>query len=329
MRVGLVDVDNWQRLGNCFPNLALMKISAWHKRRGDEVAWYEPLFSGRVDKCYASKVFSFSPDYPFPIDAAEVERGGSGYAIRVGADGKEAFDASRNRNLPPEVEHIMPDYSLYGITDTSYGFCSRGCPRGCPFCHVAAKEGRASVKVADLAEFWSGQKNIELLDPNTLACREWPDILAQLAESGAWVNFNQGVDIRLMTDKAARAVAACKVKRIHFAFDRWQDRDIVKPRLAAFKDATGWNKQRVSVFVLCGFDTEMDQDIDRIMFIRSLGFSPYVTIYRIDRFRRGHPLLKLRRWVNNNIVFWRVPTFADYLAGERQAQSDEQPTLFA
>ena len=88
MRIGLVDVDNWQRRGNCFPNLALMKISAWHKRRGDEVAWYEPLFSGRVDKCYASKVFSFSPDYPFPIDAEEVERGGSGYAIRVGGRSK-------------------------------------------------------------------------------------------------------------------------------------------------------------------------------------------------------------------------------------------------
>lgn len=75
MRIGLIDVDNWERLGNCFPNLVLMKLSAWHKTKGDEVEWYQPLFSGHLDRVYMSKVFSFSPDYPYYIDADEVVGG--------------------------------------------------------------------------------------------------------------------------------------------------------------------------------------------------------------------------------------------------------------
>lgn len=76
MRIGLIDVDNWERIGNCFPNLVLMKLSAWHKSQGDEVEWYQPMFSGHLDKVYMSKVFSFSPDYPYFVDADEIVRGG-------------------------------------------------------------------------------------------------------------------------------------------------------------------------------------------------------------------------------------------------------------
>ena len=201
MRIGLVDVD-----GRNFPNLALMKISAWHKGMGDTVEWYDPMFSGHFDKVYLSKVFSFTPDFDYPIDADEVERGGSGYCITL-KDGKEVFDASKDRHLPDEVEHIYPDYSIYPemTKDTAYGFLTRGCPRGCEFCIVAKKEGRCSVKVADLAEFWRGQKNIVLLDPNILACREWSDLLQQLIDSRSWVDFTQGLDIRLMTEEKARS----------------------------------------------------------------------------------------------------------------------------
>ena len=165
MKIGLIDVD-----GHNFPNIPLMKISAWHKQNGDSVEWYNPMFSGHMDKVYLSKVFSFTPDYQYFIDADEVVRGGTGYCIST-VNGKEVFDEEKNIELPPEVEHIYPDYSLYGITDTAYGFLTRGCPRGCEFCHVKCKEGRKSVKVADLSEFWRGQKNIVLCDPNILACR--------------------------------------------------------------------------------------------------------------------------------------------------------------
>ena len=161
-----------------------MKLSAWHKAQGDSVEWYEPMFSGHMDKVYMSKVFSFTPDYEYFIDADEIVKGGSGYCISL-VDGKEQYDKSRDKGLPYEVEHIYPDYSIYygkvkDIENTAYGFCSRGCPRGCGFCHVKDKEGLCSHKVADLSEFWNGQKYISLCDPNVLACRDWKDILQQL-----------------------------------------------------------------------------------------------------------------------------------------------------
>ena len=110
--------------------------------------------------------------------------------------------------LPHEIEHIYPDYSIYEtITDdTAYGFLTRGCPRGCDFCIVKDKEGKKSLKVANLSEFWSGQKNIDLLDPNMFACKDWEDLSGQLIESNAWVNFNQGCDIRIMTDNKIEAL---------------------------------------------------------------------------------------------------------------------------
>ena len=167
MHIGLVDVD-----GHNFPNLPLMKISAWHKQHGDTVEWYEPLFHGTgvpFDKVYVSKVFSFTPDYPYYINAKEIYKGGSGYCINL-LDGKEVFDKTKDVELPQEIENIYPDYSIYynkvpDIENTAYGFLTRGCPRGCDFCHVKDKEGECSVKVTNLNTFWRGQKNIVLLDP--------------------------------------------------------------------------------------------------------------------------------------------------------------------
>ena len=193
MKIGLIDLEK-----NGFPNIALMKISAWHKKHGDCVEWYEPLWSGHIDRVYISKVFSFTQDYEYFIDADEIIKGGSGYCISL-VDGKEIFDKAKDVELPGEIEHIYPDYAIYGITDKAYGFMSRGCPRRCDFCHVKEKEGTVSRKVADLEEFWNGQKYIELMDPNTLACCEWENILDQLMDSKAYVDFNPGVDARLLT----------------------------------------------------------------------------------------------------------------------------------
>lgn len=307
-KIGLISVDTHH-----FPNLPLMKLSAWHKQQGDSVEWYQPLFSGHMDRVYISKVFSFTPDYEYYIDADEVIKGGSGYCIEL-VDGKEIYHAERDRQLPPEIEHIYPDYSLYPefTKDTAYGFMSRGCPRGCNFCHVAAKEGRKSYKVADLSEFWNGHKNIVLLDPNTIACPDWKDILQQLIGSGAWVDFSQGVDIRLMTEEKAEMIKHIKIKNIHFAWDRYEDKDKIVPKFKMFSELTGWGRRKMTVYVLTNFDSTIEQDLERIYTLRELGYWPYVMIYDKEHTKSNDTVRKLQRWVNMRAIFESTPRFEDY-----------------
>jgi len=329
MRIGLIDVDNRERLHDCFPNLCLMKISAYHKQRGDSVEWYQPLFGGHYDKVYLSKVFSFSPDYEYFIDADEIIKGGSGYAIKV-FDGVEVYDKSIDKHLPDEIEHMMPDYSLYFNDDvdfditgklttlgkkhreTAYGFMSRGCPRGCDFCHVKTKEGLCSTKVADLSEFWNGQKYIELLDANTLACKDWEDILTQLIMSKSKVCFNQGLDIRMMTEQKAEMLNQIKTEKIHFAWDRFEDKDLVQPRFLKFREISRIHPHELQVYVLCNFNTTHDQDLYRVEWLRKNGFAPYVMIYNKQSLPQGHITRKLQRYVNMRATFWSIENFKEY-----------------
>lgn len=127
MRIGLVDID-----GHHFPNLALMKLSAWHKAQGDSVEFADPMF-GRYDRVYMSKVFTFTADCS-DIYHCEVIRGGTGFR-------------DYTTILPEEIEHICPDYSLYGV-DEAYGFLTRGCPNRCPWCIVPHKEGGHPVGIS-------------------------------------------------------------------------------------------------------------------------------------------------------------------------------------
>lgn len=309
MRIGLIDVD-----GHNYPNIPLMKISAWHKAQGDSVEWYDPMFSGHMDKVYMSKVFSFTEDYMYPIDADEIIKGGSGYCISL-VDGKEVFDKSKDINLPYEIEHIYPDYSLYGITDTAYGFLTRGCPRGCDFCHVEAKEGRRAFKVADLSEFWRGQKNIVLCDPNILACRQHPELLQQLIDSKATVDFNQGIDIRLTNERNIDLINKIKVKQIHFAWDNHKD-DLTKyferyKALAKHKPHGHYGM----VYCLVNFGSTIEEDLHRIYTLRDLQYDPYVMIYNKDDLPKGHELRQLQRWVNNKFIFRATKTFDEYKGG--------------
>ena len=313
MRIGLIDVD-----GHNYPNLPLMKISSWHKAQGNQVEWYEPLNAvfNPFDKVYMSKVFSFTPDYEYPIYAKEIEKGGSGYCISI-VNGKEQFDKSKDKELPYEIEHIYPDYSLYPemTKDTAYGFLTRGCPRGCDFCHVEAKEGLVSHKVADLSEFWNGQKNIELLDPNLLACKESKELLQQIIDSKAKINFNQGLDIRLMTEQKAELLSQIPLKAIHFAWDRYEDKDLIQPKFKLFRQISKTRAKDLQVYVLCG-DREqkvLDEDLERIYWLRENGFAPYIMLYNKENLPQGHELRKLQRWVNNRFIFWKCESFEKYL----------------
>lgn len=300
MRIGLIDVD-----GHNFPSLPLMKLSAWYKRNGNSVDWYDPLtaWQNPPDRVYMSKVFSFTPDYPHPVNAIEIIKGGTGYYYPDGG-----------RELPKEIEHIYPDYSLYPVLckDTAYGFLTRGCPRGCEFCIVADKEGYRSRKVADLSEFWDKQKNIVLLDPNMFACAEWKELSWQLIDSEAWIDFSQGCDIRIMNQEKAEYIKQMKIKQIHFAWDRYEDKEIILPKFKQFKDISGWDYRKMTVYVLTGFNTTLDQDLQRIYTLRDMGYNPYVMIYNKDKLPQRHKLKRLQRWVNSRFAFASCERFEDY-----------------
>ena len=295
MKIGLIDVDSHN-----FPNLALMKLSAWHKARGDAVEWWWGF--GEYDRVYMSKVFdeTYSPDIPEPLNAREIIKGGTGYGL--------------DNRLPDEVEHIYPDYSLYpALTkDTAYGFLTRGCPRGCSFCVVAGKEGRASMKVADLSEWWHGQKRIELMDPNLLACPEHIGLLQQLKDSGAQVNFNQGLDARFLTPKNIDLINDIRLKDIHFAWDFMRESEEVLKGLRLYRDL---GKRKVhgafgTVYVLTNYDTTTEENLYRIYTLRNMGFDPYVMIY--DKPNAPHEIRMLQRWCNNRMIFRTVPDFYKY-----------------
>lgn len=296
MNIGLIDVD-----GHNFPNLALMKISAWHKAQGDTVEWWWGF--GDYDIVYMSKVFdeTYSVDVPEPLNAKRIIKGGTGYGL--------------DNVLPTEIEHMYPDYSIYPklTEDTAYGFTTRGCPRGCQFCLVAQKEGRKSYKVADVSEFWRGQKRIELLDPNLLACKDHPDILKQLIGTNAWVNFNQGLDIRLTNEDNIALINQLKLKDIHFAWDNANE-----GLVAYFEQYKRYAKHKIhgawgTVYVLTNFGSTMEEDLYRIYTLRDLGYDPYVMIY--DKPHAPKEVKQLQRWCNNRWIFKSCPDFKDYKSG--------------
>lgn len=308
MTVGLIDEDWHSRKKMTFPNLSLMKISAWHKQQGDIVDWYHPVM-GTYDRVYLSRVFSeeYTRPYTMPIDAKEIIRGGSGYAIKV-EDGQEVYHRELDPPLPPEIDHMYPDYALYGITDTAYGFLTKGCPRQCPFCHVKGMQGVAVLDWADLSEFWDGQKEIKLLDPNLTASRNWSKYISQLADSKAWVDFTQGLDARMLTKDRILELNRVKFKRIHFAWDNPKD-DLEDHFRLISEHLRGFRKERVSCYVLTNYNSTFEEDLHRVQVLRSLRIQPYPMIYR--KHTAPKEVRQLQRWCNP-FIFWKVPNFEGY-----------------
>lgn len=301
MKIGL-----WSDSHN-FPSLPLMKLSAYHKSIGDEVELFNRW--NCYDLVYASKVFSFTDDIDiYPVQADEIRKGGTGYCISV-QNGREVFDSSKNTTLLKDIEHIYPDYSLYPQYNYATGFLTRGCPRNCGFCVVGKKEGLCSYQVADLSEFWREQKEIKLLDPNLLACRDHEKLLIQLAESGAKVDFTQGLDIRLTNPDNIALLNAVKSPVLHFAWDN-PKQDLTK-YFRLFSEHTAIKSYRnKAVYVLTNFNSTIDEDLYRIYTLRDLGYSPYVMIYQKENSPKE--IKRLQRWVNCRWIFRSVDKFEDY-----------------
>lgn len=314
MKIGLIDVD-----GHNFPNLVLMKLSAWHKAQGDSVELILPM--DRYDRVYMSKVFDFTPDYNFQIQADEVIKGGTGYDIKA--------------KLPDEIESMCPDYSLYNTKDTAYGFCTRGCPRNCDFCSVTQKEGSVSKQVSELSGFWRGQKLIKLMDPNLLACKDRMYLLDELIKCKAKIDITQGFDVRLMTDDIADKINRMKLQILHFAWDNYEFKTY--GMLKKMRPLLDYDVRKLKVYVLTNFNTTWEQDLERIYKLKELGYHPYVMIYDkysfidnngrlkpMDELLKNHTIeqvehfVKVRqaqRWTNPYIWFsGNAERFEDYIA---------------
>jgi hypothetical protein len=304
VEIGLIDVD-----GHNFPNLALMRISAWHKSQGDHVEWWWTDLI-HYDIVYMSKIFSdaYSPDIPEPMNADKVIKGGTGYHIHL-VDGKEVFDKENHKTLPPEIERMFPDYSIYPQFDFAVSMTSRGCPRGCSFCHVAAKEGRCAVKVADVSDFWNGQKEIRILDPNITACKEKRDLMAQYRETGALLDFTQGLDIRCLNDADIDDINHMRLRTLHFAWDN--PKDDLEGKFRNFAQGFRRKSNIGMVYCLTNFNSTMEENLYRIYTLRDLGYDPYVMIY--NKPDAPVEIKDLQRWCNNKIVFKSCPRFEDYV----------------
>jgi len=301
-----------------FPNLALMKISALHKCGGDNVEWHR--LGEHYDRAYVSKIFTESPDYAAPIHADEILRGGTGYDLK--------------KTLPPEVDTVCPDYSLYPQYSEAYGFLTRGCPRNCPFCIVSQKEGCTSRQVADLSDFHCEQRVIKLLDPNLLACPDRERLLLQLSTCGASVDFTQGLDIRLCKD-VMPLLRDMKIKMLHFAWDNPKE-DLTRQFSVFAGYDTERNFRNRRVYVLVNYWSSHAEDLWRIKTLLGLGFDPYVMLYDKHKFvdargrwlpgvetrytpevlRRFKLCQHLQRWCNHKAIF-RTVTFAEYIKRRR------------
>ena len=290
MNIGLVDVDSHN-----FPNLALMKISSYHKARGDRVEWWNGL--KHYDVVYKSKVFddTYTQDMDYCINADEIIKGGTGYDLV-------------NR-LPDIVEHQYPDYTLYDIDKKAYGFLTRGCPRGCPFCIVKEKEGKTHT-VAEIGEFWNGQSEIVLLDANILAGRDRERHLNELAETGALIEFNQGLDIRLVDRDITTMLNKLRFKDIHFAWDNPVD-DLSDCFETYKRYATNRPHGTFGmVYVLANYNSTTEQDLYRIYQLRDYGYDPFVMIY--DKPNAPNITRQIARWCNNKWIFKQCERFEDY-----------------
>lgn len=293
MNIGILAVDS------NYPNIALMKISSYHKARGDNVEWYNPLCS--YDKVYMAKVFSFTPDYGYYINADQVEKGGTGYDIK--------------KVLLPEIDRMIPDYDLYNVDkNLAYGFLTRGCPNHCKWCVVPKKEGNIATYM-DIEEIAvNGRKNIILMDNNILASDYGLQQIEKIISMGVRVDFNQGLDARLVTDDIAKLLAKVKwMKRIRFGCDT-PGQIAECERATALIDKYGYKGE---YFFYCILLHDFKESFERVNHWRNRGsrFLPHAQPYR--DLINPHQIIPqwqkdLAGWVDKKWVF-RSCEFKDFM----------------
>lgn len=301
MKVSCIQVDGK------LPNLALMKLAAWHMAHGDEVSLE---IDGTADKAYISVIWPQNRARALGIAKffpnAEVEIGGSGFNYSM--------------TLPDEVEHTMPAYDLWGI-DYSLGFTSRGCIRNCAFCIVPKKEGgiRAHSPIEEFVH--PDHSKVVLLDNNLLASPNWGDTLSELTARSCRVDINQGLDIRLVNEDNAAMLADLRyynsqftTRTLRFAFDSMEVEKDIRQGIGMLTDA-GIPSAHLMVYVLVGFDTTFDQDMRRYQILwEDLGAYPFVMLYNNTR----DPTLRaFARWVNRRVH--KTASWMDYQHGAKKA----------
>lgn len=288
MKIALLQVDG------SLPNLALMKIAAYHEAKGDEVRQYEgALFANQYDKIYASKIFKFSPLPELPAHG------------QIGGTGIDFFN-----RLPAEIESMAPSYSLYKTFPAHIGFSMKGCRFNCSFCCVPKKEGKP-IKYNTIDEILTnpnGGNKLMLLDNDFFGTGDWEPNLQRIIDLKLKVNFNQGLNIRILTQKQANLLAQAKYYNTHFtsryitfAWDRYEDKDDIMKGIERCDNA-GIPRRHLQFFVLIGYNTTPEQDLDRVMTLKELGALPFVMPYnKFDKYQQ-----RFARWVNMRAVFKTV-----------------------
>lgn len=302
MKVRLLAFDS------LIPNFAIMKISTYHKRLGDDVAWYDPILDyADTDILYASKIFTFTPDYEYyPMNPhTKIIKGGTGYDIKS--------------QLPPEIECITDlDYSLYPDCDYSIVFTTRGCIRHCAFCVVREKEGL--IHDVPIVSLNPNGKYIRVQDNNFFASKTWRERLDQLKSFNQPIDFNGGLDLRIMTDEMCLALKSCKLKSVKVAFDDYADKDVIMPKLKML--CSYINPSKVVCYVLVGNKANhlLDEDIERVNLIWGLKAYPFVMPYvDYNQNKREIPrdIKDFARWCNNRFIF-KSTTWEKYKGENRK-----------
>lgn len=289
MRIGIMDVD-----GHHFPNLALMKISQFHKQKGDSVEFVNHF--QHYDIVYKSKIFTFTIEDKTICQADEIRTGGTGYR-----------DYS---TLPNEIEHLTPDYNLYPITkwydrQTAYGFTTRGCPNHCPWCIVPVKESYIRQN-ADIHEFLADKKKVILLDNNILAHVHGLNQIETLIKKKIAVDFTQGLEARRIADSPEITDILTRVKYISslkIACDTDQQIESVEKTFSMLK-AKGFPASKILVYCLVREDLENAKK--RVMKIRDLGGRPFAMPYRdfTPNYIVPETFRHFARWVNHKAIFY-------------------------